>query len=950
MSNPIIQPSFNSGEWAPALNARVDLAKYHSGAALLRNFFVDYRGGATTRPGTRYVLQTRLTSTVRILPFQASFTVTYILEFGQGYVRFFNNAAPVLEAAKTISNITQANPAVVTSTAHGFSANDWVFISGVVGMVQVNGNYFFLSGVTANTFQLNDLFGNPFNSTSLGTYVSGGTVQRVYTITSPYQASELAGLKFVQNVNQMYLTHPNYPPYVLTLISATNWTLAPIVIGATLTTPGISSLGTSLAAGVVSYAYKVTAVDVNGQESAPSAPANVVNLQDLRTVAGTIAVNINPSVGSISTNVYKAIPYYGGGLTVPIGAQFGFIGNCTGTVFIDSNISPDFTQGIPIVQNPFSGTGVQTINVTAQGSFGGAGGNPVPTISFTGGGGSGAAAVATLTCFNAIINTGGTGYFVGDVLFVTGGVYVQVTGVSGARAITGVTITNGGSISAGSTPLNPAGSNVVSGSGLGSGTGATFGLTYGVSAIGLISPGTGYTTPPAVVFSYGTAAATAILGAPSAGNPTVPALHQQRLTLSGPVLSPAQMNFSQPGTPFNFNIEFPLQPDDAIQATLTNTTLNSIKSMVSVSAGLIVFSDKGAWLINGGSSGSPISALSLVANPQGYSGASDLPPITTPTDILYVQAKQSIVRDLAYNFYLNNYLGTDISILSSHLFYGFTLKEWTWAEEPFKTAWAVRNDGQLLSLCFVKEQEMIAWAHSDTQGSFQSIASVTETTTSIGSVDAVYHVVQRTINGNTVQYIERFVELTYPNDYKSSWQVDAGIGYNGAPATIFTGAQHLAGMAVTGVADGAVINFTMPINGVFQFGIGGTVGLTTIPNASIVTVGLAFLPQLAPLALDLGQPTVQGKRKKVAAVTTRVKQALGLSAGKTLATVLPMQDLILNNVGSMSNALVTGLVTSDARMIIDPDWDVFGQYFITQPNPYPASILGVIPEIEVGDD
>ncbi len=67
MSNPIIQPSFNSGEWAPALNARVDLAKYHSGAALLRNFFVDYRGGATTRPGTRYVLQTRLTSAVRII-------------------------------------------------------------------------------------------------------------------------------------------------------------------------------------------------------------------------------------------------------------------------------------------------------------------------------------------------------------------------------------------------------------------------------------------------------------------------------------------------------------------------------------------------------------------------------------------------------------------------------------------------------------------------------------------------------------------------------------------------------------------------------------------------------------------------------------------------------------------------------------------------------------------
>ncbi len=67
MGDSIIQTSFNSGEWAPSLNARVDLQKYHSGAALLRNFFVDYRGGATTRTGTKYILQTKSTSTVRLI-------------------------------------------------------------------------------------------------------------------------------------------------------------------------------------------------------------------------------------------------------------------------------------------------------------------------------------------------------------------------------------------------------------------------------------------------------------------------------------------------------------------------------------------------------------------------------------------------------------------------------------------------------------------------------------------------------------------------------------------------------------------------------------------------------------------------------------------------------------------------------------------------------------------
>src|SRR5258708_34250167 len=95
MAQPVIQTSFNAGEWAPALNARVDLAKYHSGAALLRNFFVDYRGGATTCPGTKYILQGRST-TIRLIPFQAAFNVSYLLEFGSAYIRFYNNISAVL--------------------------------------------------------------------------------------------------------------------------------------------------------------------------------------------------------------------------------------------------------------------------------------------------------------------------------------------------------------------------------------------------------------------------------------------------------------------------------------------------------------------------------------------------------------------------------------------------------------------------------------------------------------------------------------------------------------------------------------------------------------------------------------------------------------------------------------------------------------------------------------
>src|SRR5258705_3869926 len=330
MSDNVIQTSFNSGEWSPSLYAQVNLKQYHSGAALLRNFFVDNRGGATTRPGTRYIATCKSNGIVRPIPFQASFTVSYLLEFGQGYVRFFNNGAPVLEAGKAITAITQANPGVITSNAHGFSNGDWISISGVAGMTQLNNNTYIVAGVAANTFTLTDLFGNAADTTTFVAYTSGGLAQRIYTITSPYQASEVFGIRYTQNVNQLILCHPNYPTYVLTLISATNWTIVPMVIGSTLSAPVGQSVSSTLAAGTVNYGYVITAVDVNGQESAPSGLASLGSAQDLRSTPGTNSVLWTAVAGAISYNVYKAEPRYGA--AVPAGPAFGFAGNCTGTV------------------------------------------------------------------------------------------------------------------------------------------------------------------------------------------------------------------------------------------------------------------------------------------------------------------------------------------------------------------------------------------------------------------------------------------------------------------------------------------------------------------------------------------------------------------------------------------------------------------------------------------
>lgn len=949
MSDLSIQASFNSGEWAPALYARVDMQKYRSGAALLENWFVDYRGGASTRTGTRYILQAYKSATaVRLIPFQASFDVGYVLEFGDEYIRFFIDGAPVLEDPFSITAATKANPCVVTIPGNDFIAGDWIYIGGVVGMTELNRHYFRILNAAGSSITLGDLNGNPINSTGYTTYVSDGEARRVYTISSPYAAADLAIIKYAQNVSQLILCHPDYPPYVLSLVTAANWTLLPIVFGSTSPTPTGVTASSTLGAGSVYYSYVVTSIDSNGQESSPSTAATLSARTDIRTMAGSNTISWPAVPGAVGYNVYEATVRYGA--PVPAGVSYGFIGTTQGTEFVDSNIAADFSQSPPIARNPFQGRGVESVEVTSPGTY-----ISVPTISFTGAASDiTASAVAVLQVQGTpIISNGGIDYAPGDTILLSDNVVVVVDtvdttpGPTFGEILTLLPITDPGAspgaIYSGPTPSNP----VLQVSTSGAGTGAEIDLVWGVGLVIVINQGAGYLTTPTVTFSSGAATATATLAATSNGYPSVPGFFQQRLVLAAPTGAPQTFYMSQPGAYFNFDITNPVQATNAITGSLVSGQLNTIKSMVSQTSGLLLLTSRASWIVNGGGgpqAGGAVTPTSIVANAQSFNGASDVPPIVANFDVLYVQAKGSIIRDSAYNIYANVFTGTDISVIASHLFYGYEVLEWGWAEEPFKVVWAIRNDGVMLTLTFLKEQEFVGWTHSVTNGNFKSVAVITEGTTT-GNVDAVYTVVERTVNNNTVKYIERFSERQYPNGVVDAWCVDSGLQYSGTPATSFSGGEHLAGMTVTGLADGQVITpFVMPVSGNF-----------TLPTAaSKVTVGLAFICKLQTLAIELGEPTVQGKVKKINNVDVRVADTLGLKIGSSFSRLVEMKDLVRGNVSSMltgqDSQVVTDLVTGDARTFLDSTYTIPGQYCIQQDLPYPASVLGVIPNITVGDN
>ncbi|WP_339913546.1 ubiquitin-activating E1 FCCH domain-containing protein [uncultured Brevundimonas sp.] len=93
-----------------------------------------------------------------------------------------SNAAWTIGSSKSISNITRANPGVVSASSHGFASGDFIWINGVSGMSQINDRAYRVKYISANSFSLETWNGSFWNSLSTSSgyssYSSGGTIRK----------------------------------------------------------------------------------------------------------------------------------------------------------------------------------------------------------------------------------------------------------------------------------------------------------------------------------------------------------------------------------------------------------------------------------------------------------------------------------------------------------------------------------------------------------------------------------------------------------------------------------------------------------------------------------------------------------------------------------------------------------------------------------------------------
>lgn len=428
----------------------------------------------------------------------------------------------------------------------------------------------------------------------------------------------------------------------------------------------------------------------------------------------------------------------------------------------------------------------------------------------------------------------------------------------------------------------------------------------------------------------------------TSGNyPSHSAQYQQRRFFANTDLDPDAIFGSRIGFRNNFGTSSPLQDDDAITFRLAGNNHHPIRHMAALKAGLILLTDGGEWTITGGGGPrSPLTPSSIDGLQETYVGVSaTVRPAVVGNAILYVQARGTILRDLQFDQQVEGLAGRDLTIFSTHLFERKTITVLDFQQVPHSIVWCVRSDGQLLGLTYIPEQEIWGWHRHDTDGLFEDLCVVPEL-----EEEVLYVLVSRTIGGATKRYIERLERRDLLEGYynATSFFVDSGLSYSGLPATYFTGLEHLNGKVVAVVADGAVIFNGDPASTIAPIYTVSNGAIVIPAAASNVHIGLPIrFAEIETLDLDVNGSELRDKKKRVGSVTLLVEQSSrGFQAGPDSGQ--------LRTYNPQAWEGTTNITTGQLELNVTSSFDADGRLVIRQPDPLPLTILGVVPNVEVG--
>ena len=329
-------------------------------------------------------------------------------------------------------------------------------------------------------------------------------------------------------------------------------------------------------------------------------------------------------------------------------------------------------------------------------------------------------------------------------------------------------------------------------------------------------------------------------------------------------------------------------------------------------------------------------------------GSSSIQPERVGNGTMYYARDGKSLREFVLDVESNSYVSRDISILSddiiNHLFDGSGEFAGVQAvqlsyQENRKVLWVLNNRFGLIGLTFDKSSGVTAWHRHVIGGADVKVRSIASIPGPDGSTDELWLLVERTVNGGTVLYLEKIggddfehsaLSNTSANEDDHPWFSDSSVRATGSGLTTFPGYSHLEGETVKVLRDGFVHADVVVA--------GGNVVVDTASDE--VIAGLQYKPFLQTMRLEVGGHlgSAQAETKRIDRAVVRFYKTFGAKVGRDLSNLeaaifrppsLPMGDPL-------------PLFTGDKRINFDSEPDKEAYVVITQDEPLPLTVLGIV--------
>lgn len=365
---------------------------------------------------------------------------------------------------------------------------------------------------------------------------------------------------------------------------------------------------------------------------------------------------------------------------------------------------------------------------------------------------------------------------------------------------------------------------------------------------------------------------------------------------------------------------------DAVIFTLSSRQVNKIEWMVGKDK-LLIGTSGAEWTIAGGTD-EPLSPSNVIAKQHSTYGSANLQANLANESILFFQRGSEKMRELAYNWEIDSYVAPDMTILANFVT-NTGITDTAFQRTPNSILWTTRTDGEMPIFSYERAENITAWSrmitHTNLAGTLTDSDIESVAVINGNPEDEVWVIVERTIGGSTVRYVEQFQPRDF-GDADDAIFVDACVTYDSTASSAMTGLDHLDGQTVYVLADGVQFDTEVVSSGAITLSLDGT---TTA--ASTVQMGLGYEVQLRTMPLSwLGGQTIQGKQKKISEVISRWYKSGDFSIGR--------------DVDNLQTYSITNQTTGIDRKTFSPGWDRNGYIFVYQLSPEPLTLLSIMVE------